>query len=103
MEIFSIRRDPVVRDVVLCDSKIDLPIADQIMEMIFQLIFDVGIPHRAVPRFWPEISNIVGASQSRCHQMVDLEVRSPASSDSIFAEDLLLHSFGYFAHYLIVF
>ena len=97
MEIFSISRDPVVRNVVLCDSEIDLPITDQVMEMIFQLVFDVGVPHRAVARFRPEISNVVGASQTWCNQIVDLEVRGLASGDPIFPEDLLLHSFGYFA------
>jgi len=36
MEVFSMRRDPVVRDVALCDvalcsGEIHLPVADQIM------------------------------------------------------------------------
>ncbi len=45
VEVFLVSRDPVGRDFALGSRQIQFSLAHEVMQAVFELVFDAGVPH----------------------------------------------------------
>ena len=59
-------------DRLLACLEVQLPTANQFMELAFQSVFNLGVPRRGPVRFRPEIFDRIGTAEFEGNQMIDL-------------------------------
>jgi hypothetical protein len=69
LKYLFICRDPIGRDITLRCFQLNFSLANQLMEVIFELVLCAGIPGRRV-RLRPEIPNTVDSTQPGGNQIV---------------------------------
>ena len=73
VEISFVCRDPIGRDITLRRCQLNSSLANQLMEVIFELVLNAGVPGRRVG-LRPEILNTVDSAQRGRYQIVQLIV-----------------------------
>ena len=77
-EDLPIQRLPVRRDLLLDASEGYRPVADEVVELVLELVLDVEARRASGKRrlLWVEVCNVVGAAELERDDVVDLDVPS---------------------------
>jgi hypothetical protein len=59
MKVLLIGPDPILRNIPLRGSQIELAFTNHLMQTVFQFVLGVCIPHGGVDRFRPQIVNVI--------------------------------------------
>ena len=89
MKVFFVGSDPVGGDVALGSGQVEASLADHLVKMFFERVFDVGVPGGQRVRLGPEIVDVFGASQARGDQEIDFIIFRASVGDAVFAKHLL--------------
>src|SRR5579875_2807378 len=98
MEDLLIGSDPVGSDVVLRGGQIHLATTHLPMQLVFELIFNMGVPGVRDVRLRPQIFDAIGAAKLQTDQVVYLILAGAMMIDAILLVNLPLHLNGHISY-----
>ncbi len=88
VEILFVSGDPVGGDVMLGGRQVETSLTNHLVKMLFESVFDVGVPGGQRVGFGPEIVDVLGSSQARSNEEIDLIVFGAGAGDAVFVKYL---------------